>query len=110
MLARVDDAIGDVTEEEIASRLLGAMAQALRWHFPPAAPAPRKQPTSGLRERRENSWGLAIGRASSGGIADMMDIPLFETISSVRAGLPSDRRLDRRKGHRPLQEPLSLRF
>ena len=34
MLSRVDEAIGSATEQEIASRLLGAMAQALRWSFP----------------------------------------------------------------------------
>ena len=79
MLARVDDAIGDVTEQEIASRLRGAMAQALRWQFPPAAPAPEETAEEReLRERREILLGTwqPDGRRR-GGLADMIDIPLI---------------------------------
>lgn len=79
MLARVDDAIGDVTEQEIASRLRGEMAQALRWQFPPAAPPPEEiSEERELRERREILLGTwqPDGRRS-GGLADMIDIPLI---------------------------------
>jgi hypothetical protein len=79
MLARVDDAIGDVTEPEIASRLLGAMAQALRWQFPPAASAPEETAEEReLRERREILLGTCQpdGRRR-GGLADMIEIGLI---------------------------------
>ena len=79
MLARVDAAIGSTTEQEIASRLLGAMAQALRWQFPPAAPAPEETAEEReLREIRElllGNW-QPDGRRR-GGLADMIDIPLI---------------------------------
>ena len=79
MLARVDAAIGSTTEQEIASRLLGAMAQALRWQFPPVAPAPEE--TAEERERRETRE-LLLGNwqpdgRRRGGLADMIEIPLI---------------------------------
>jgi hypothetical protein len=79
MLARVEDAIGSTTEPEIASRLRSAMAQALRWQFPPVAPA--SEETAEEREHRETreillgTW-QPDGRRR-GGLADMIDIPLI---------------------------------
>lgn len=78
MLARVDAAIGSTTEQEIASRLRSAMAQALRWQFPPTAPAPEE--TAEERERRETRE-LLLGRwqqdgRRQGGLADMIEIRL----------------------------------
>ena len=78
MLERVDAAIGSTTEQEIASRLLSAMAQALRWQFPPAA-APEE--TAEERERREKRE-LLLGDWQQdgrrrGGLADMIEIPLI---------------------------------
>lgn len=79
MLARVDNAIGSTTEPEIASRLRSAMAQALRWQFPPAAPVPEE--TAEEREHRETCE-LLLGTSQPdgrrrGGLADMIDIPLI---------------------------------
>ena len=74
MLARVDVAIGDTTEQEIAGRLLGAMAQELRWQFPPVARVPEETAEEKeLRERREmllGTWEPDGGRR--GGLADMI--------------------------------------
>ena len=79
MLTRVDDAIGSTTEQEIASRLRSAMAQALRWQFPPVAPA--SEETAEEREHREIRE-ILLGTLQSdgrrrGGLADMIDIPLI---------------------------------
>ena len=79
MLARVDDAIGITTEPEIASRLRSAMAQALRWQFPPVAPAPEEATEE--RERRDSRERLLGTWTPDGrrrdGLADMIDIPLI---------------------------------
>jgi hypothetical protein len=79
MLSRVDEAIGSATEQEIASRLRGAMVQALRWSFPPVTPFPEE--TADDKERRE-SRELVLGTHQSdgrwrGGLADMLDVPLI---------------------------------
>ena len=79
MLARVDNAIGSATEPEIASRLRSAIAQALRWQFPPAVAAPEE--TAEDREHRETPE-LLLGTSVPdgrrlGGLADMIDIPLI---------------------------------
>jgi hypothetical protein len=79
MLARVDEAIGGATEQEIASRLRGAMAQELRWSFPPTAPSPGE--SADERERRE-ARELYLGAHQPdgrrlGGLADMLDVPLI---------------------------------
>jgi hypothetical protein len=79
MLARVDAAIGTTTEQEIASRLLSAMAQALRWQFPLAAPtAEETAEERDLRETRELLLGnLQQDGRRRGGLADMIEIPLI---------------------------------
>jgi hypothetical protein len=79
ILARVDAAIGSTTEQEIASRLLGAMAQALRWQFPPAVAGPEETAEEiESRETRElllGDW-QPDGRRR-GGLADMIEVPLI---------------------------------
>ncbi len=79
MLSRVDDAIGSATEQEIASRLVGAMAQALRWSFLPVAPLPGE---SAEDEERREFRELLLGTQQldgrrRGGLGDMLDIPLI---------------------------------
>ena len=79
MLERVDAAIGSTTEQEIASRLLSAMAQALRWQFPPETAVPEE--TAEERESRETRE-LLLGDLQSdgrrrGGLADMIEIRLI---------------------------------
>ena len=75
LLARVDVAIGDTSEQEIAGRLLGAMAQELRWQFPPVAAVPGETAEEKeLRDRRERllgTWESDGGRR--GGLADMIN-------------------------------------
>ena len=79
MLARVDVAIGDTTDQEITSRLLGAMAQELRWQFPPVASTSEETAEEKeLLDRRDLLLGIwEPGKGRRNGLSDMINNPFI---------------------------------